>query len=219
MCGNYTGCIFICCYDISEWNDEIPFQLNIGIPDSIAKSSLKRRSSYLAGRFVADIALRNMGIENFPILSGSSREPIWPAHICGSLSHSDKNAVCALHHARMNGGVGIDIEKIIPEETAEQIWSVIINGKEKEMLENIPTSFSFLLTIVFSAKESLFKALYPIVKVFFGFEEANIIDCNIKDQSFTLELTSSLSCNVPAKSRFKGHFVIYDDSILTLIYF
>lgn len=117
------------------------------------------------------------------------------------------------------GGVGIDIEAMLPDRTAEEIGNSVVNNKERAVLHNSVYDFSFMLTLVFSAKESLFKALYPYVKYYFGFEVATIVDCDLLAKTFTLELVGSLTAEHSAGKRYTGYFMIIENEIMTFVYF
>ena len=55
------------------------------------------------------------------------------------------------------------------KETQEiELQSHILAADEHSSFKNLAKHHSHPLTIVFSAKESIYKALYPLVKAYFG---------------------------------------------------
>ncbi len=72
-------------------------------------------------------------------------------------------------------------------------------------------------TLAFSAKESLFKALYPKVNAFFDFSAAEIINLSIETRSFVIQLKETLGVDLNKGRRFMGNYNIYNDSVFTLI--
>ena len=94
---------------------------------------------------------------------------------------------------------------------------MIVNEDEIEFLVDSSFDFSLTLTIIFSAKESLFKALYPYIGRYFDFSAASIIDFSNNNQSFELRLNQSLSKELVKGSRFKGYFSVESNHVLTLI--
>src|SRR4051812_6216576 len=48
----------------------------------------KRIDDFPRGRACAPRALRELGVEDFSLLGGPQREPIWPAAIIGSITHT-----------------------------------------------------------------------------------------------------------------------------------
>lgn len=92
----------------------------------------------------------------------------------GSIAHIKDIALCATVSNNSVYFIGIDIESYIGIETVELIKYSIINTKEECFLLQLPLSFPKAFSLVFSAKESIFKALYPKVGRHFDFSSARI---------------------------------------------
>lgn len=155
----------------------------------LSHASLKRKADHLAGRIAAAHALQKYAINTVPGI-GPSGEPLWPAGIAGSISHSGTQAF-ALAVQHDNALVGIDCEQLIAEREAVDIQDGIINAQEKSVLMRTGYRFAFALTLAFSAKESLFKALFPRVNMYMGFECACVTA--ISSSTLTLSLTQPLA--------------------------
>ncbi|MNI56689.1 phosphopantetheinyltransferase component of enterobactin synthase multienzyme complex [compost metagenome] len=133
---------------------------------------------------------------------GSAREPLWPAGMEGSISHSQLAgqgvALCGVRPAQ--GGMGLDLEAWLEADQAAQLWPGIVDEDEWRRLESgvgaVGLDRSRGLTLVFSAKESLFKALYPRVGRYFDFLDARWLA--LTDQTLTLELKAPLTPTLPA---------------------
>ncbi len=67
-------------------------------------------------------------------------------------------------------------------------------------------SFSRALTLVFSAKESAFKCLFPQVQRYFDFRDAAIVSADPTRAEFVLQLLVTLTPSLPAGERFRGRF-------------
>lgn len=65
--------------------------------------------------------------------------------------------------------LGIDLEKKLSKECVIEIKSSIISLDEENLILKSKLSFEDAFTLIFSAKESLFKALYPSVRAYFDF--------------------------------------------------
>jgi enterobactin synthetase component D len=65
--------------------------------------------------------------------------------------------------------------------------------------------------------ESLFKAIYPQVEKYFGFEAAEVVDVNEKSMSIELRLTQNLSENLLAGHRFTCEYFPNNSFILTMV--
>ncbi|MCJ8335962.1 MAG: 4'-phosphopantetheinyl transferase superfamily protein, partial [Epibacterium sp.] len=71
-----------------------------------------------------------------------------------------------------------------------------------------------LATAVFSAKETLYKALFPVVQSFFGFEAAEFV--GVSDPGvLTLRLTKTLHASLAEGSMFNIRFTVEGDRVFT----
>jgi len=74
-----------------------------------------------------------------------------------------------------------------------------------------------LVTLIFSAKESLFKALYPHVGNYFGFEAAKLLELHLEAGVLIFELRSSLSSQIISGSRFSVYFCFNEGTVMTSV--
>ncbi|WP_161963869.1 4'-phosphopantetheinyl transferase family protein [Xanthomonas arboricola] len=155
------------------------------LPPNMRQVSRKRINEYLAGRYCAERALEAAGAEAGCWLPrGSDHLPIWPPGWIGSISHADGIAAAAVV-ARVPGtAVGLDVERWINADQAAQICRLIASPAELELLVALPPEQA--LTLLFSAKEALFKALYPSARRFMEFSAARLVDANNKELSLQL---------------------------------
>jgi 4'-phosphopantetheinyl transferase EntD len=135
------------------------------------RSVAARRAAFVAGRTAAHAALADLGRDVPSILVGSMRQPLWPPGTAGSLSHAGEFAVAMAAPLEHTGGVGIDIEVA---QTAPELWDQVPRAAERRWLEDIadPAERDRMLVALFSAKEALYKAFFPRVGTWFGFEAA-----------------------------------------------
>ncbi len=130
-----------------------------------------RRTFFALGRAAARDALREFGIESVAIGRGSAGEPIWPSGVVGAISHSPEVAVAVVGRATDYAGLGIDVEELARGPTARAARLVC---RPSEMAWVDPESGTRRLTMLFSAKEAVFKALFPIEQVWLGFADAEL---------------------------------------------
>ncbi|TMQ65446.1 MAG: 4'-phosphopantetheinyl transferase superfamily protein [Candidatus Eisenbacteria bacterium] len=147
-----------------------------------------RRREFAQGRLCARRALAELGIRNFPLLMKQDRSPVWPEAIVGSLSHSGGYCAVALARKCIIGGLGLDVDTA--ESLEEELVPLICGASEIARLEDSREADRGLLAkLVFSAKESVFKCVYPLTGVFLDFH-----DCEIELQqgagSFSATLTN-----------------------------
>lgn len=151
------------------------------LPPSLGRASPKRKTEYLAGRACAAAALQAAGCDNpAPPGMDAERLPIWPPGWLGCITHSNGRAIAAAASAAHSRLLGIDVEKLIDPALVDGIGALVTLEGELAMLTgrifgDAPGySLSQALTILFSAKESLYKALYPDVRRFMDFSAARI---------------------------------------------
>lgn len=148
----------------------------------LANAGRKRKTEHLAGRIAAAHALPDHTVPGI----GPSGEPLWPEGISGSITHSGTQAMAVVVR-HPDARVGIDCEAILPDREAREIQDGIIDAQEAMCLTRSGYPFALALTLTFSAKESLFKALFPQVKTFMDFDCARIT--RLDERTLTLALT------------------------------
>jgi enterobactin synthetase component D len=155
--------------DLSVWD-----ALSGSVPRSLASAASKRRREFAAGRQCAYTALRRAGcaIGNWPSI-GQDRLPVWPHGWLGSISHTEKGAVAVVGRKDMLTLLGIDIELLQEDQRWEEVRHLIVSDDELTVLGSLAVAKATCLA--FSAKESLFKALYPSVRCFKDFTAARIV--------------------------------------------
>ncbi|PHM74419.1 4'-phosphopantetheinyl transferase family protein [Xenorhabdus kozodoii] len=205
-------------FDQSCYRDALFDECGISYPPRLQSAVNKRRAEYLAARYCTQQVLNPLGYPDFQVTNAQDRAPIWPDNICGSISHSTHCAIAfaaSCNHYRM---IGVDIEQEIKPDTIESVSSSIINGNEAKLLTECPLPFGQAFTLMFSIKESLFKALYPHVKCFFDFHAAEITSINCKDYAISIKLLQTLSDEFRAGSQFHGNFALMpQQQVLTYI--
>jgi len=204
-------------FDIELYRFESFRTHGVMAPHTIQHSVKKRQAEFLAGRISANAALKQLGANFSDIPIGKNRCPVWPKGINAAISHTNNIALCvAAKHCDYHF-IGVDIENIIEKNTVDSIASSIINQKEESLIEqsDLPNNVAF--TLLFSAKESLFKALYPSVGRYFDFSAAVITDISVQGDQFSLELAEDLTETLIKGRKFNGHFSFYQEKIITLI--
>lgn len=142
---------------------------------SIAAAVGSRRAEFATGRALARRALASLGEMPVAIASGADRSPVWPDGIVGSISHSA--ALCGVALGRKADGVrmiGLDIE--LAEPLPPELWDTVLTPAEHRRLSAMPAGSGGLAArMIFSAKECVYKAQYPITGVLFGFEMFEVV--------------------------------------------
>jgi enterobactin synthetase component D len=141
-----------------------------------AAAVAKRRAEFLAGRFAAQQALGALGVDATP---GRNEDgtPCWPALVSGSITHGAARALCAVARSAEMRSLGIDAERLMGEGAKDELRARICDREERALLaESIALPEHHLITIAFSAKESLYKCLYPLVGHYMDFSAARLVE-------------------------------------------
>ncbi|RTN92522.1 enterobactin synthase subunit EntD [Enterobacter sp. WCHEn090032] len=175
----------------------------------LANAGRKRKAEHLAGRIAAAHALPDHTVPGI----GPSGEPLWPEGISGSITHSGTQAMAVVVR-HPDARVGIDCEAILPDSEAREIQDGIIDVQEAMCLTRSGYPFALALTLTFSAKESLFKALFPQVKTFMDFDCARIT--RLDERTLTLALTRP-QAEFKENTLFTIHWLLNNDRVITLL--
>lgn len=128
-----------------------------------------RRREFAAGRAAARDALRMVGHAPVALPVGHGRAPVWPKGMCGSISHGGGVAVATCVPAGEIVGIGVDVEPAAPLPC--DLRPEILHGRD---LNESGLDDGLAARIIFSAKESLFKAQFPSTGLWLDFEDAAI---------------------------------------------
>ena len=141
----------------------------------IAHAVPERRREYAAVRGCARACLGRLGHPPGPILPGAGGAPTWPAGICGSLTHCPGYAAAAVAPTTQIAGIGIDAEPDAP--LPEGVLEVIATPAEHHHLATIQSEFGgpHWDRLLFSAKEALYKAWFPLVGEWLDHQEVEIV--------------------------------------------
>lgn len=158
--------------------------LGVAYPDAMAHASAVRRSEFLAGRVCSHVALRQAGLHRAATVGVLlDRSPAWPDGFCGSISHSAGRAIAVAAASHAYRGVGVDLQDFISPLNASLTQSLIL-GKAPH--HPLPWPAHVSLTLVFSAKESAYKALHPLRRVPLDFDDFHVVGLDQDEQRLLL---------------------------------
>jgi len=132
----------------------------------------RRLLEFTAGRTCAHEALALIGSPSHGVPIGPQREPVWPRGVVGSISHSGDLAVAAVAPATLLHAIGIDIEPALPLDA--DLLGRICRPAELARLRRGPDT-ALRAKLVFSAKESVYKCLWPTTRQFLEFSDVEIV--------------------------------------------
>ena len=151
---------------------------NHGLPlaeedKAIVHAVAPRKREFRAGRVAARRAMAALGAPPAAIASASDRSPIWPRGVVGSISHSKTVCVAALARQVEMSSIGIDVETDGALES--DLLDLVCTGPELAWLVTQPKELRNRLgTLIFSAKESVYKCQYPLTSAVIDFDALSL---------------------------------------------
>lgn len=175
----------------------------------------KRRREFETGRACARMALERLGLPRTAIAAGDRGQPLWPDGIVGSITHCDGYRACAAARRGDVATLGIDAEPhaALP---ARVLCGIATNGELRRLAAASPAALH-LDRILFSAKESVFKAWSPCTDRRLGFK-----DCDIVFDTGTASFCARLAGRGPIlagreRAELQGRWCVADGVVVTAV--
>jgi 4'-phosphopantetheinyl transferase EntD len=134
----------------------------------------KRRKEFTTARLCARRAMGELGVPPAPVLPGPRGEPGWPSGVVGSMTHCLGYRGAVLGRSDDVTTIGIDAE---PNDVlSEGVLEVISLPAERKHLQELSRRDGGVCwdRLFFSAKESVYKAWFPLTGRWLDFEEAHL---------------------------------------------
>jgi len=162
-----------CRFEPAKLRDDAFQSARIPQPPGLRSAIAKRRCEYLAGRVCAASAGEALTGEHQVPVVGEDRAPLWPAPLVGAITHSQGCAAALVGLRDQWRGLGLDYEAWLAPGRALRLAEEILTGEERRALQDLDEAEQARrITLTFSVKESLFKALYPLTGRRFYFQDA-----------------------------------------------
>lgn len=144
----------------------------------------KRRREFATGRACARAALTALGIPNRPLLAEQGGGPAWPAGLVGSITHCEGYRAAAVAPDRDVITLGIDAEP--NSRLPPGVLEMVADAREQSWVAQLAAADPTVCwdTLLFSAKEAVYKAWFPIAKSWLDFTDVTV----------TLERTERAFC-------------------------
>ena len=183
----------------------------------IANAVDKRRREFTTVRACARAALAKLGIPPVSIVPGLRGAPQWPPGVVGSITHCAGYRASAVARDRDVVTIGLDAE---PHDTLPHgVLEAIAYGGEEARLAALAAVRPEVRwdRILFCAKESVYKAWFPLTRRWLGFEEASVT-INPVSRTFTARLlVDGPVVNGAVLTGFEGRWLVSDGLIATAI--
>ena len=133
-----------------------------------------RRAEFATARACARAALARLDEPSAPIPSGFRGAPRWPEGLVGSITHCDGYRAAAV--ARLHDVVALGLDAEPDEELPAGVLDVIaLEGERAHLAELFAAEPAIRWDrLLFSAKESVYKAWFPLTRRWLDFKSAQI---------------------------------------------
>lgn len=164
-----------------------------------------RRREFATGRRMAKWCLDRIGHPRGCISRHADRSPVWPAGLVGSISHCRHLAAAVASSEWL--GVGVDVECL--NHPALAGIPGLFTAAEQQIVRQ-----PYGPAILFSAKEAVYKAVYPQTRTQADFVDVEI-DLHLTDRRFAVRYVGPPGKN-EIMEQVRGVVTICNDHVLTL---
>jgi enterobactin synthetase component D len=195
-------------YDVAAFDPQWFRRDGIACPPQIGNAVRKRQAEYYFGRRCARAALAARGLGEAQVAVGGMREPVWPAGVTGSITHCRTMAAATVLPAGRCNGVGIDLEEIGSAQAVSAMAGLVVDDTELACLRKLAADWHLLLTLVFSAKESFYKAAFGMVGRLFDFDAVALTHVDLQAQTLAFTVRQPLCAQFQPGHRFDVRYTL-----------
>ncbi len=141
---------------------------------AVGRAVDKRRREFATARGCAHRALERLGEVPGPVPAGERGEPLWPQGVVGSITHCRGYRAAVVARSAELATIGVDAEP--HEALPEGLLGDIARPAERRLLGELAAKTPAIHwdRLLFSAKESVYKAWFPLAQRWLGFEDAEL---------------------------------------------
>ena len=181
------------------------YNSDIILPSKLVKAHYKKREEFISKKL---LLIEMFDSKYLSLFNNTNGNIIWPKGWIGSLSHKDKWVIAAIKKDKKSV-LGVDIEKKISDFRKFRI-------SKKMMTKNELIEFGYKKAdLIFSLKESFYKALYPIIKEWFSFKD---VECVYMKNGISKLIFLKKMSNIKKFSEWTGYYKYNSYYVLTGVY-
>lgn len=203
--------------ECADTRDDLEVELSAEELEHVARAVPSRRAEFVAGRACARLALTRLGSAPRPIPAGPRGEPQWPRGIVGSITHCAGYRGAAVARSAQIASIGIDAEPNAP--LPDGVLEAISLPAERAWVDRLSHTHRDVSwdRLLFSAKEAVYKAWYPLVHGWLDF-----VDASVTVEAERGRFTARLRAGGPVVggrqlTEFSGRWVLRDRLILAAV--
>jgi 4'-phosphopantetheinyl transferase EntD len=183
---------------------------------AVAQAVATRRAEFTTARACARTALARLGVSGAAVPVGEKRAPVWPDGIVGAITHCAGFRAAAVAWREEVRTVGLDAEPhaALPDGVLE----AVSDAGERAVLDRLARERPDVRwdKLLFSAKESVYKAWFPLTGRWLGFEDAELVPA--ADGTFRAALrVPGPVVDGMAIASFDGRWIVRDGLVITAI--
>lgn len=183
----------------------------------VARAVASRQREFATTRRCARLAMAKIGVPRLPVLPGEAMAPQWPAAVVGSMTHCDGYRAAAVARSSALRSIGIDAEPDAPLPSG--VIDLVALPAERVHLAELRAARADVHwdRLLFSCKESVYKAWFPLARRWLGFDGASVrIDAAGGTFAAGL-LVPGPVVDGAVLDRFSGRWLARDGLLLTVI--
>ncbi len=179
----------------------------------VRRSVAKRRREFSAGRVCARRALARLGLTECVLTRNPDGTTAWPPKVTGTISHNDTWCGSAVAWQSDIAGIGLDIETV--ERITTQIAKRVLTRSELAWLSGKPEDETQKWSaLIFSAKEAIYKCLFPHVDAKIRYYDAEIIPAD-DGISFAVKLSKNIAFRISSFPSLSGRYLVHEGDVFT----
>jgi 4'-phosphopantetheinyl transferase EntD len=175
----------------------------------------KRLQEFKQARHCAHLAVNKLGLMAIPIPRISTGEPLWPNGVCGSITHCPgyTTAVVALRSTYVS--LGVDAEE--NRKLESDVLDLVLLPEESKALGRVNVEDRGARgCLLFCAKESVYKALFPLTREWLEFGDV-AIEIDPEHACFHATLRTPRTVGLTSLSRLSGRYLIANKVVLAFV--
>lgn len=169
-----AGVVPACAVTVEVFHDIADATLFPAEEGCVAAAVERRRREYTTTRHCARRALAALGVGPVAIPRGPDGAPQWPGGVVGSLTHCAGYRAAVVAREDDLAALGIDAEPHVS--LPDGVLDVVSTPGERDRLRELASAHpqTHWDTLLFSAKESVYKAFAPLTGRWLDFREAAV---------------------------------------------
>jgi 4'-phosphopantetheinyl transferase EntD len=143
--------------------------------EAMLRATEGRRREFATGRACARAALASLGWPTVAVPRGPRGDPLWPEGVVGSITHCAgyRAAAVALAHDVLSLGIDAEPDEALPDHGMLDLIALAAERAHLAELAKVRPGIGWD-RLLFSAKESVYKAWFPLARRWLGFESAHV---------------------------------------------